>query len=596
MAAATSGEKPVPKLPPGIRKEVLTPADPGEQLRPQKGDLVDVHYVGRFYTDGDEFDSSRNRGAPLSFELGGGQVIDGWELAVATMHRGELSRFTVAPEYAYGEQGCPPKIPGSATLTFEIELLDWKSKDDLLGDGSVIKTILEKGSGSEAGEGTDLLISLKVSAADGRVLDEKLSFEYRMGADTLGRLGRAIDKALDEMRKGGRVSLACSGEYADSFNEQGTVTAELELLYVYEVVDVSPGKDEIVTKRRISDAGCYQKPKDAGVAMLSVEAVTDEAGTPLPGFRGPTDIELTVGDGEVCDALEYAILEMTEGERAVVTCSRPSMCADAQLGLENLAKAESNFKVLMTVLLAQFENGKPTWDMSMEEKVEYAFERKEIGGKLFKAQRYGLALQRYTKVAEFLRSYIRVPEGGEDLARVCELNRAACMLKLEDHFGAKAACTTVLAEDPGNVKALFRRASAYFALHEYTEAATDLRKLLELEPANKDAQRLLPQALRGAKQEEKKASSMFAKMNKAFSGFADEEARRHQEKKDAREAEIARKGAAAKAEAKKMREEGRMPSADQAKEDMMRASEGIANMQRQIREMEMKNRFGDMDD
>lgn len=596
MASAVDGEKPLSELPAGVRKEVLTPADPSEERRPQKGDACQVHYVGKFWCDGDEFDSSRNRAEPLTFELGAGQVIDGWDLAVATMRRGELSRFTVAPEYAYGDQGAPPKIPGGATLIFEIELISWKSKNDLFDDGGVIRTVLKKGSGAEAGEGTDLLISLKVSAADGKVLDERSSFEYRMRNGSLGQIGRAVDKALDEMKKGGSVSLACSKEYAYGNDEHGLVTVEVELLYIYEVEDVSPGKDGSVLKRRIADRGNYQKPKDAGSAMLTVEAATDETGTPLPGFRGPTELVITVGDGEICDALEYAVLEMAEGERAVVTCSKPEMCADAQLGLECLATSESALKVLLTVRLDEFENGKPSWDMSIEEKVEYAIERKDVGAKLFKAQRYGLALARYTRVAEFLRSYIQVPEGGEDVAKLCDLNRAACMLKLGDYFGAKAVCTSVLAADPANVKALFRRASAYLELHEFSEAITDLRRLLELEPGNKDAQRLLPQAVRGAKQEDKKASSMFAKMNKAFSGLADEETRRTQEKKDAREAELTRKSAAAKAEAKKMKEEGRTKSAEEAKEDLMRASEGIAAMQRQIREMEMKNRFGDPDE
>ena len=74
-----------------------------------------VHYTGRL-TDGTKFDSSVDRGDPLSFSLGHGQVIKGWEKAVATMKKGEKAEVTIAPEYAYGAAGSPPTIPENATL------------------------------------------------------------------------------------------------------------------------------------------------------------------------------------------------------------------------------------------------------------------------------------------------------------------------------------------------------------------------------------------------------------------------------------------------------------------------------------------------
>merc|ERR1712060_655095 len=200
-----------------------------------------------------------------------------------------------------------------------------------------------------------------------------------------------------------------------------------------------------------------------------------------------------------------------------------------------------------------------------------------------KAGKYRLALERYKRVTEFITQYYHVPKDGNELVTVCELNKAACMLKVGDNYGAKNACTAVLRVDPENVKALFRRASAYYALHDYSEAVVDLKYLVKVDPTNKEAQRLLPQAVRSAKQEQKNASSMFKNMNKAFSGLADQEERMHREKKEAREAEVARKGAAAKAEAKKAREK----TADECKEDLMRAQQQMMEMQRKCMEMEM---------
>ncbi|KAL1514792.1 hypothetical protein AB1Y20_003878 [Prymnesium parvum] len=95
----------------------------GEGAAPQKGAVVEVHYVGMLPETGAVFDSSRARGKPFKFTVGEGKVIGGWEVGVPSMLPGEMATLTCAPQYAYGEKGIPPTIPPSSTLQFEIELL-----------------------------------------------------------------------------------------------------------------------------------------------------------------------------------------------------------------------------------------------------------------------------------------------------------------------------------------------------------------------------------------------------------------------------------------------------------------------------------------
>ena len=83
-----------------------------------------VHYSGRL-ENGQEFDNSQKRGAPLEFTVGAGQVIAGWEQGLLGMKVGGERVLNIPPELAYGEQGIGP-IPGGATLTFTIELLEIK--------------------------------------------------------------------------------------------------------------------------------------------------------------------------------------------------------------------------------------------------------------------------------------------------------------------------------------------------------------------------------------------------------------------------------------------------------------------------------------
>merc|ERR1712061_346725 len=99
-----------------------------------------------------------------------------------------------------------------------------------------------------------------------------------------------------------------------------------------------------------------------------------------------------------------------------------------------------------------------------------------------------------------------------ELKKACDLNKAACFLKLNDFPEAKKACDNVLKDDKQNVKAMYRRAQAEYHLKNYLESIRDCKRIVELDPRNRDVRALLKQAQAGQKLVGKQAKGLFENM------------------------------------------------------------------------------------
>jgi peptidylprolyl isomerase len=96
----------------------------GEGTEAQAGMTVRAHYVGVAYSTGEEFDASWNRGQPLDFRLGVGQVIPGWDQGIQGMRVGGRRKLTIPARLAYGDRGAGGAIAPGETLIFVVDLVD----------------------------------------------------------------------------------------------------------------------------------------------------------------------------------------------------------------------------------------------------------------------------------------------------------------------------------------------------------------------------------------------------------------------------------------------------------------------------------------
>ena len=94
----------------------------GDEATP--GHIVEVHYVGVSWKNGEQFDASWDRGDTFKFGLGKGQVIQGWDQGVAGMKVGGRRRITIPPDLAYGKRGAGGVIGPDETLIFVVDLVD----------------------------------------------------------------------------------------------------------------------------------------------------------------------------------------------------------------------------------------------------------------------------------------------------------------------------------------------------------------------------------------------------------------------------------------------------------------------------------------
>eukprot|EP00253_Pinus_taeda_P010337 PITA_10337 len=214
-------------------------------------------------------------------------------------------------------------------------------------------------------------------------------------------------------------------------------------------------------------------------------------------------------------------MTMKKGEIAIVTIFPEYGYKDTQTQ-RDLAVVPPHSTLIYEIELVSFIKEKESWDMDTAEKIEAAGKKKEDGNALFRAGKYLRASKKYDKAIlsgsaakciEYDNAFSEDQKQQTKALKVtCNLNNAACNLKLKEYREAAKLCSKVLEVDSKNVKALYRRAQAYIETADLDQAESDIKKALEIDPSNRDVKMEYNTLKEKQKEYNKEEAKLFGNM------------------------------------------------------------------------------------
>ncbi len=335
----------------GLKYRVIKP---GDGLFPSDGDLLTIHYIAKL-KDGTVFDNTYERNEPLTFRIGRGHVIDGWEEGLLLISQGGKAEFVVPPHLAYGEKGIN-KVPPNFTVIFTIELIDIKRPEKVIkpdtelftSTAEGVKYVISKaGEGRKIEEGLLVKVHYKGYFEDGEVFDNSVlrsePFEFLVGE---GMVIKGWDKGFKYLREGDKATLWIPYQLAYGKTGRGPVPPEANIMFDVEILEVrNPvepkpfdtfGKDTLETisglQYIIVKHGKDKKPEEGDVVVVHYTGYLADGKIFDSSVRRGQPFKFVVGSRQVITGWDIAIRYMRKGCKARIIVPPDLAYADKKIG------------------------------------------------------------------------------------------------------------------------------------------------------------------------------------------------------------------------------------------------------------------------
>ncbi|XP_058003190.1 70 kDa peptidyl-prolyl isomerase isoform X3 [Hevea brasiliensis] len=403
-----------------------------------------------------------------------------------------------------------------SSMEADIQVRDSKFSEKQIGKQGLRKKILKKGiSWQTPFPGDEVEVHLSGHVEGGACLDSTrdkgVPFIFKLGQ---GEVIKGLDDGAATMKKGERAIFKVPPNLA--YEEAGSpplIPSNAALFFDVEMLSWSSIRDIAgdggILKRIIKEGEGWATPRDGDKVLVKYEAGLENG---LLVSKSEEGEEFHIGDGYLCPAFGKAVKTMRKGEeaelsvkcsyqinegldRAIMTMKKGEQAlvrvsAEYLSGHEISGMFPANSVLHYEVELIDFIKEKPFWKMGAFEKLEACERKKMDGNALFKAEKFWRASKKYEKATNYIDFDHSFTDDQKCLAKglrlLCNLNNAACKLKLGEYLEASRLCTKVLEQEPFNIKALFRRSQAYLKTLELEKAEDDINRALTIDPNNRD--------------------------------------------------------------------------------------------------------------
>lgn len=236
-----------------MNKEYTTPSGlkytitkKGKGRKPEAGENVRVHYSGKF-ADGKVFDSSYERGAPITFKLGKGQVIKGWDEGISLLTEGSHAKLIIPPALGYGDKSMG-NMPPNSTLYFDVELVeivespepfDVKGKDTLSLESGLKYIKLNSTEGKPAEAFKTVSVHYTGFLLNGNIFDSSVErgtpFSFILGK---GQVIQGWDQGIAKLKVGEKARLIIPSNLGYGSKDMGVIPPNSTLIFDVELLDV----------------------------------------------------------------------------------------------------------------------------------------------------------------------------------------------------------------------------------------------------------------------------------------------------------------------------------------------------------------------